>query len=125
MNQIARFWKIELVFLALSFVLFAIGGAHAQVTGQISASGPTALQSQAPGGDGIQSPEIDDRALDAGQVSDDNGDSGIDRILPTAQPGNGASVNSGKKAKSFVLFPALRALLSYCRLDNGICVMVK
>jgi SAM-dependent methyltransferase len=32
---------------------------------------------------------------------------------------------SGKRAKPFIFFHALLALLSYCRLDNGICVLVK
>jgi hypothetical protein len=95
-----KFWRLGFLVFALASMLLALGSAQGQVTRQISASGTTALQSQAPGGDGIQSPEIDDLAQDAGQVSDDSGDTGIDRILPTAQPGNGASVNGGKKAKS-------------------------
>jgi SAM-dependent methyltransferase len=47
------------------------------------------------------------------------------RAYPDAAAWISRLYGSGKKAKSFVLFPALRALLSYCRLDNGICVMVK
>jgi len=47
------------------------------------------------------------------------------RAYPDAAAWVSQLYGTGKRPKPFILFRALRALLSYCRHDNGICVMVK
>lgn len=86
---------------SIAVLIFAFGAAQAQTPGpiqrQIPASGQGTFQPQPMGSDGIADIEIDD----LGQDADNNDDNGfVNRTLPTAQPGRGNSVNSGKKAKS-------------------------
>src|SRR5262249_8514844 len=47
------------------------------------------------------------------------------RIYPDAATWVSQLYGSGKRTKAYTLFSALLAWLSYRRLDNGICVMVK
>jgi SAM-dependent methyltransferase len=47
------------------------------------------------------------------------------RAYPDAAAWVSRLYGSGKRPKPLILFPALLALLSYCRSDNGVCLMVK
>jgi hypothetical protein len=87
--------------IGISLITWLIGTALAQTPAplqrQIPAGGQGVFQPQPLGSDGLQAPEIDD----LGQDADNNDENGfVNRTLPTAQPGNGKSINAGKKAKS-------------------------
>lgn len=89
--------SVLLVLAALALAALA-AGARAQLQRQISSGGSGTFEPLPPGGDAIESPEIDDLQQDADVAGTD--DSFVNRTLPTAQPRRSASTHSGKKAKS-------------------------
>lgn len=90
----------QMVLSVIAVLILGLGIARAQgpVQRQIPSSGQGTFQPQPMGADGIQPIEIDDLGQDADDGDDDGGF--VNRTLPTAHPGNGSSINAGKKAKS-------------------------
>jgi hypothetical protein len=102
MNQNASPRLVPFLSTLIALTVFTFGAAHAQTAGplvrQIPVAGQGTFQPQPPGSDGIQPIEIDDLGQDADNNDSDTGF--VNRTLPSAKPGNGNSVNSGRKAKS-------------------------
>lgn len=100
MSQNVRRTLIPSLISLLALTVFTLSAAHAQtpVVRHIPSSGQGTFQPQPSGTDGIQALEIDDLGQDADNNDSDTGF--INRTLPGSQPGNGNSVNSGRKAKS-------------------------
>jgi hypothetical protein len=98
--KLIRYWIFPVLF-SFAFAGLLISTASAQsavLQRQISSSGQGVFQPQPLGSDGLQAPELDNLGQDTDSGNDNS--SFVNRRLGSARPGNAASVNAGKKAKS-------------------------